>query len=149
MQLNAIIGLNWATLEGAWKTEVLRAMCPMKAQFRRFQRRRILETILVMCWQRMWLLSALCPKKSLSKTKLKRFGQMPLVEASKQPSTDCARWLSVITIIQIYNEKEPIMQKEIENKIYSWGGEYTGVYVTLEPSKPTEMRSLKKGLMLN
>lgn len=74
---------------------------------------------------------------------------MSLVETSKHPSTDCAMWLSVITITQIYSEKEPIMQKEIENKIYSWGGEYTGVYVTLEPSKPTEMRSLKKGLMLN
>lgn len=95
--------------------------------------------------------AAFCPlsKKNLSKTKLKRFGQMSLVETSKQPSTDCAIWLSVITITQIYNEKEPIMQKETENKIYSWGGEYTGVYVTLEPSKPTEMRSLKKGLMLN
>lgn len=72
---------------------------------------------------------------------------MSPVETSKQPSTDCVMWLSMITITQIYNEKEKIMQKEIENKIYSWGGESGNI--TLEPSKPTEMRSLKKGLMLN
>lgn len=44
-----------------------------------------------------------CPK-SLQKSKLKSFGSVSLAEdISGDPIIDCAMWLLVITLVQIYN----------------------------------------------
>lgn len=37
---------------------------------------------------------------------MKRFGLMSLAEISRKPSVDCVMWLSVITVIQIYNKNK-------------------------------------------
>ena len=53
-----------------------------------------------------------CPR-SLSETKVKRFGLIPLAEEiSKQPSLDSALWSLELMIIMIYNEKEQLEQRK-------------------------------------
>lgn len=37
---------------------------------------------------------------------MKRFGLMSLAEISRKPSVDCVTWLSVITIMLIYNKNK-------------------------------------------
>lgn len=53
-----------------------------------------------------------CPK-SFYGAILKATGLNSLAEEiSRQPSINCAVWLSVITSIQLYNEKEQFVQQE-------------------------------------
>lgn len=59
-ELNPVSKAQWAILIETWKTVVLKAMWVMEAQLKMFQMGAVLlatglETIFVMCWQRMWL----------------------------------------------------------------------------------------------
>lgn len=54
----------------------------------------------------------LCPK-ILPENKLKGFGLTSLaVKTSRQPNTDTVMLLLVLILIQVYNEKEQVGQKE-------------------------------------
>jgi hypothetical protein len=54
-----------------------------------------------------------CPKK-LPERKQKTFGLMALAEEIlRLPIIDCVTWLLVITLMQIYNVKEQVGQREI------------------------------------
>ena len=81
-----------------------------------------------MFWQRMWLPFALVQKtknknnnknkkqKKLSVATLKSFEIMELAEEiSRQPSIDSVMWLLVVTLMQIYNDKEQAEQGKIQN----------------------------------
>ena len=55
-----------------------------------------------------------CPK-NLPEAKLKTFGLTALVEKIlRPPFTDCGTWPLVITLMQIYNDREKLGQKEIQ-----------------------------------
>ena len=71
-------------------------------------------------------------------------------EVSRKASIGYVIWLLVITLFQIYNEKEKIGQK-IQNVMYLFGGDKTVPRnVMLEPTPVLkEIRPLKKCLILN
>ena len=66
-----------------------------------------------------------CPK-SLPEAKVKSFGLIPLAEEiSKQPSIDSVMWLLVLTLIEIYKEKEQAEQGKIfeeKRSTRKWNG---------------------------
>jgi hypothetical protein len=51
----------------------------------------------------------------LPKIKFKSRGVTSLVEIIKQPDIGYTRWLLVIPLMQVCNEKEQVGQKEIQN----------------------------------
>ena len=54
---------------------------------------------------------SLCPK-CISEAQLKSFGLIPFAkEISKQPGIDSVVWLLVVTLIEIYHEKEQAKQE--------------------------------------
>lgn len=92
-----------------------RAMKTVDAQFKRFQRGTTLvtnlEAILVIFQQKkIWFFSYPDPK-NLPETKQKSSIVISLAEFSRQSYIDSVAWLLVITLIQVYDEKE---QKEIK-----------------------------------
>ena len=55
-------------------------------------------------------------KKNLSEAKLKSFWLMALAEEiSRQPSDDSVLWLLVLTLMEIYDEKEQDEQGQTQN----------------------------------
>lgn len=48
----------------------------------------------------------------MPETKLESSGLLTLAEMSRQPSIDCVLWLLVVTVRQLYNEKEQAAQRE-------------------------------------
>lgn len=46
---------------------------------------------------------------------MKSCGSTTLAEESKQPSVDCATWLLVASVMEIYNEKEQVEQGKMQN----------------------------------
>lgn len=77
-----------------WKTVVLRAIWPLQAMLKRFQRRITSsgqETIFVIFWQSMWLLSALIQQTLLGL--ICSFVLISLAEGIlSQPNINCATW---------------------------------------------------------
>jgi hypothetical protein len=61
------------------------------------------------------LTSPLHKKRNLSEAKLKSFGLMTLAEISRQPNIDSVLWLLVVTLMQIYNEKEQAEHGKMQN----------------------------------
>ena len=61
--------------------------------------------------------AAFCTRpKSLSEANVKSFRFIPLAEEiSKQTSFDCLMWLSVLTLMKIYNEKKQTEQDKLQN----------------------------------
>ena len=106
----------------------------------RLQRRRILicglEIVIVLSWQRTWLLSALVLLDSfqnLPEAKLKSHGLIAVAEEiSSQPSIDC-----VASVLQIQNKKEQNEQRKIQ------------MYSLRRKGDPANVNRLKKSLMLN
>lgn len=70
------------------------------------------------------------------------------VEFSRHFSINCVIWLLVITFMQVYNEKEQVKQREIENVQYK-EKRNTRKCKVLAKFNIQEMRSLNKSLMLS
>jgi hypothetical protein len=91
----------------------------MEGQLKNFPRATVLaavlETILVIFWQRVYLLSTHVLRICLRLNSKVTDRLVSLVdEISRQAHIDSFTWLLVVTHMQIYNEKEQVEQKEIK-----------------------------------
>lgn len=94
-------------------------------------------------WQRIFCSYS----KNMPETKLKRSGLLTLAEMSRPPRSDCAWWLFVVTLRQIYNETSNL-PKEKDKRFSLRRNGAQGSVMELSPFFK-EMKTLKKSQMLN